>query len=302
MGGDRPLRLGWLADQRLGWSALLETAQAVERLGYDSLWMSDHFLDEQGRWFADGWTTLAAVLACVPRVEAGFLVASANLRVPMVTAQMTSTLADIGAGRFVLGLGAGGSRHEHLAAGVGFLPLDDRMAVVETTCRLVRSGVPGTVGGPRPSGLLGPGRDDARVPLLLGGGGDPMLRLAGSYADRWAIWGLPGDLAARGEILSRHAAEAGRDPGDIRRAAIVMLLPEHLRERADPSPWPAELRGGPSAVAEQLARYQQAGVEDIIVCDHGLEPAGRLAALEWFAAVMAPFHRIAVVTTALSED
>lgn len=282
------LRFGWLADQRLAWTALLDTARTVERLGYDSLWVSDHFIDERGRWFLDAWTTLGAVLACVPRVEAGLLVASNSMRSPLVTAHMTSTLTDIGAGRFVLGLGAGGSRREHLDAGVGFPRLDDRVAALDATCHMIRGTSPHDMSeaGKQPT----PNPDSPPVTLLIGGTGDRVLRVAARHADRWAVWGTPNDLAALGETLSQYAHEAGRNPYDIRRGAIVMLLPEHLPERSDPAPWPAELRGGQSGIAAQLARYQEAGVSDVIVCDYGLAPSARLAALEWLALVMAPFR------------
>lgn len=284
-GTDHRIRLGWLADQRMTWTALLDRARYVEELGYDGVWLSDHFMDEQGAWLLDGWTSLAALLAQVPRVEAGFLVASNSLRAPRVTAHMTSTLTEIGGGRFVLGLGAGGDRDEHLEAGVGFARIDERVAALESTCRMIRGTALRRV-PPAPEGHA-PGRDDPPIPLLIGGAGEAVLRIAGRYADRWIIWGGPDQLAERGKELDRSALEAGRDPREIRRGAIVMLLPEHLPEQSDPSPWPAELRGGRSAVAAQLARYRAAGVGDVIVCDYGLDPAARSAALAWFAEVVA---------------
>ena len=118
-----------------------------------------------------------------------------------------------------------------------------------------------------------------------------ILRLAGRYADRWAVWGSPAELAALGAKVHDHARRAGREPGDVRLGAIVMLLPEHLSERADGPPWPAELRGGQADIERQLARYRAAGVSDLVVCDDGVEPAARPAALEWFAAIMAAFQQ-----------
>jgi alkanesulfonate monooxygenase SsuD/methylene tetrahydromethanopterin reductase-like flavin-dependent oxidoreductase (luciferase family) len=283
-----PMRFGWLADQRLAWNALADTARSVERLGYDSLWMSDHFRDERGGWLLDAWTSLGATLACVPRIEAGLLVASDTLRPSLVTVQMAKTLTEIGAGRFVLGLGAGGSRRDHLAAGVDFPPLDDRVAALESTCRLLRSTHARDTAGT--AGRSAWHRDDSPVTLLLGGASGAILRLAGRYADRWVVWGSPDKLAALGAEVSRHARDAGREPRDVRRGAIVMLLPEHLSECADSSPWPAELRGGRVLVERQVARYRAAGVHDLVVCDYGLQPADRPAALKWFAAVMAPFQ------------
>jgi alkanesulfonate monooxygenase SsuD/methylene tetrahydromethanopterin reductase-like flavin-dependent oxidoreductase (luciferase family) len=248
--------------------------------------MSDHFRDERGGWLLDAWTSLGATLACVPRMEVGLLVASDALRPSLVTVQMARTLTEIGAGRFVLGLGTGGSRHEHLAAGVSFLPIDDRVAALESTCRLLRS-THDQVGADRSAWH----RNDSPVTLLLGGAGDAMLRLAGRYADRWAVWGSPDELAVLGAKVFRHARDAGRGPRDVRLGAIVMLLPEHLSERTHTSPWPAELRGGRPFVEQQLARYRAAGVLDLVVCDYGVEPAERPAALQWFAAIMTAFQK-----------
>jgi alkanesulfonate monooxygenase SsuD/methylene tetrahydromethanopterin reductase-like flavin-dependent oxidoreductase (luciferase family) len=135
-----------------------------------------------------------------------------------------------------------------------------------------------------------PQGDRPAIPLVLGGGGSAVLRLAGRYADRWTIWGTPGQLASKGALLSAFARDAGRRPDNVRRGAIVMLLPEHLPERSNPGLWPAELRGDKTAVAKQLTDYAAAGVNDIIVCDYGVDPAYRLPALEWFASIMAPFR------------
>lgn len=280
------LRFGWLADQRLPWRELLAFGTAAEHLGYDGIWMSDHFFNEDGRWLLDAWTALGAILARVPRIEAGLLVASHALRPPLVTLHMAATLTDIGPRRFVLGLGAGGSREEHRVAGVAFPALADRVAELESTCALLRGAGTASAGfgRGRPAG-----HQAQSAPLLIGGASDPILRLAGRYADRWAVWGTPDEMAVLGSRLSRHGQAAGRDPSDIRRGAILMLIPDHLREVADPVAWPAEMRGDQTSVSRQLARYQEAGVRDVIVCDYGLDPADRMTALEWFAGVMAAY-------------
>jgi alkanesulfonate monooxygenase SsuD/methylene tetrahydromethanopterin reductase-like flavin-dependent oxidoreductase (luciferase family) len=283
---SRHIHLGWLVDQRLDWANLLDTTERVKRLGFDSVWLSDHLTDEQGSWLLEPWTTLGALLARVPHLEAGTLVASNSLRPPLLTAHMARTLADIAPGRFVLGLGAGGSREEHLAVGVAFDDIKRRAAALRDACELIR----------RTTAAISPKADtlDGRppVPLLLGGGGDTILRLAGTLADRWAVWGTPAELAAKGAVVSAAAREAGRDPGSIRRGAIVMLLPDHLPERPNQDSWPAELRGDEQAVSAQLAEYAQAGVDDLIVCDYGIEPGCRLAALAWLASVMTSFQAI----------
>ena len=281
----RRMRLGWLAEQRLDWPGILDMTEQVERLGFDSVWLSDHLADERGGWLLDSWTTLGALLARVPRLEAGTLVASNSLRSPLLTAHMARTLADIAPGRFVLGLGAGGSREEHVAAGVTFEGIAWRVAALRDACELIRRTT--AASSPWPDAPLA-GRPP--IPLLLGGGGNAILRLAGSFADRWAIWGTPEELAAKGAAVSEAAREAGRDPAAVRRGAIVMILPDHLSKRAGQDHWPAELHGDEQAVSRQLARYADAGVEDLIVCDYGVHPGCRLAALTWLASVMFQTH------------
>lgn len=283
-----PMQFGWLADQRMPWAGLARMTKHVEQLGYDGVWLSDHLADEGGGWLLDGWTALGAILGCVPRIEAGTLVASNSLRVPLLTAHMARTLADIAPGRFVLGLGAGGSRSEHRRAGVAFANLHQRVVALQNTCEVIRH----TAVGESPWDGRAATRQEARpaIPLLLGGGSPGVLRVTGRYADRWAVWGSPAQLAMKGQLVSQFAREAGRRPEDVRRGAIVMLLPDHLPKHPNPAPWPAELRGDETAVIRQLGRYAAAGVSDIVVCDYGVDPGSRPMALEWFAGIMVQFQ------------
>jgi alkanesulfonate monooxygenase SsuD/methylene tetrahydromethanopterin reductase-like flavin-dependent oxidoreductase (luciferase family) len=281
MSGATQMQFGWLAEQRLAASELLEATRMVERLGFDSVWLSDHFADENGRWMLDPWTTLGAILASVPRITAGTLVASNTLRSPLMTAHMARTLADIAPGRFVLGLGAGGSRSEHELAGVEFDGIADRVRALGEACELIARITAGA--GPQDGREC---RGRAPIPLVIGGGGSHILRLAGRLADRWAIWGDPMQLASRGAVLSSFAFDSGRQPEDIQRSAIVMLLPEHIPERLHDEGWPGEMRGDEMQIATRLDEYAAAGVHEVIVCDYGVDPAWRAPALEWFASVM----------------
>jgi alkanesulfonate monooxygenase SsuD/methylene tetrahydromethanopterin reductase-like flavin-dependent oxidoreductase (luciferase family) len=278
------MRFGWLAEQRLPWAQLIECVELVEQLGYDGVWLSEHLSDEDGRWFLDAWTTLGAILGRIPRIEAGTLVASNSFRAPLLTAHMARTLADIAPGRFVLGLGAGGSRDEHQRVGVTFEGLDRRVAELAHACQVVRR----ATASDSPWQSTDSGRP--AIPLLLGGGGSSILRLAGQAADRWAIWGTAAELASKGSLVAEFARNAGRQPDEVRRGAIVMVLPEHLPARPVQTPWPAALRGDQAAVTRQLADYAMAGVQDIIVCDYAVESSFRPAALEWFASLMVRFH------------
>jgi alkanesulfonate monooxygenase SsuD/methylene tetrahydromethanopterin reductase-like flavin-dependent oxidoreductase (luciferase family) len=55
-----------------------------------------------------------------------------------------------------------------------------------------------------------------KIPVLIGGGGEKKtLRLVAKHADIWHSFSDLATLERKTEILRRHCAEVGRDPGDI---------------------------------------------------------------------------------------
>ena len=97
------MRLGALVLQQQPWlEARRRGAGGAARVrrGY----AADHLTHTAvaGRWWADGWTTLAAAAGVTDRLMLGTLVASAAVRSATVLARSASTLQDISGGRFVL--------------------------------------------------------------------------------------------------------------------------------------------------------------------------------------------------------
>ncbi|HEX5949579.1 MAG TPA: LLM class flavin-dependent oxidoreductase, partial [Actinomycetota bacterium] len=92
-----------------------EVATAAERLGFDSVWMSDHFFTSLERYGGDErrygslepLTTLAALAPCTERVRLGTLVLSAGFRHPSVLAKSATAIDLLSGGRLDLGVGAG---------------------------------------------------------------------------------------------------------------------------------------------------------------------------------------------------
>src|SRR5258708_11156434 len=96
-----------------------------------------------------------------------------------VLAKMAATLDIVSGGRLVLGLGAGGSQHDHEASGIPWRPLQERLEQLEDGIQLLRflwsgqegpfkSRSYGTVEGsgfPQPIQPGGP-------PILVGGHGE----------------------------------------------------------------------------------------------------------------------------------
>lgn len=215
----------------LDWAALRARAQHIERLGYESLWLDDHF------WFPtrpdeahlDAMTALTGLAATTERLVLGPLVLCQSYRSPGLLAKMAATLAQIAGGRLVLGLGAGWMEEEYRAYGYPFPPPRARLEQLAEALQVLRAlwtepratfaGVHYRVtDAPQ---LPKPGR----LPVVLGGASERVLRLAARHADGW---NLPNpawrDLAAKRRRLRELCVQVGRDPADVEVSEQVMVV------------------------------------------------------------------------------
>ena len=97
------------------WSKAVEIAQQAEALGYDSVWVYDHFNNvprPSHEAVFECWTTLAAISQLTSRVRLGQMVGCNSYRQPSVLAKITSTIDVISGGRLDWGIGAGWYENE----------------------------------------------------------------------------------------------------------------------------------------------------------------------------------------------
>lgn len=168
------------------WRAL---ARKVEDLGYATLTVSDH-LDEQVAPIA----ALMAAADATTTLRIGAMVFCNDYRHPVVLAKEAATLDALSGGRFELGLGAGWLLTDYQRAGIRLDPPGARIERLDEAIRvlkcLFRPG-PCTHHGRhyRVEGLQGTPAPVQRPhpPILVGGGGERVLRLAGREADVVAI-------------------------------------------------------------------------------------------------------------------
>jgi alkanesulfonate monooxygenase SsuD/methylene tetrahydromethanopterin reductase-like flavin-dependent oxidoreductase (luciferase family) len=209
------VQLGVLVEVEDGltWAQWRSVAATVEGLGFESLWLSDHFLTRDGddRGGIEAWTALAVAAAETRHLRLGPLVSPVTFRAPGVLARMARSLADLTQGRFELGLGAGWNEHEHARYGVPFPPARDRSDLLDLGAAQVRSLV-----------------EPRQVPLVIGGAGDRTLRTAARWADEWNMTtNQPDVVRARGARLDEYCTALGRDPATLRRSVAVGLLIGH---------------------------------------------------------------------------
>lgn len=103
------------------WDTFLRIAKEAEHLGYDSVWVSDHFISPSGRPYGlEAWTVLSAIASSTKKIRLGTYVLCNQFRHSSLLAKMASTLDNISKGRLDLGIGAGWLRDEHVAFGFGW--------------------------------------------------------------------------------------------------------------------------------------------------------------------------------------
>jgi len=220
---------GW--DPQAAWAQTLSVARGADRLGFDSIWLYDHFHTvpvASDEIVFEPFTALAALAAQTERVRIGHIVVCTGFRNPALTAKMISTLDTVSGGRAELGIGAGWKREEWLAYGYEFPSTRERLAMLadhlEIITRMLEGGdtdratyqgryarVAGAINRPKPI-------QRPRLPIMVGGNGPNVTwRLAARYADELNLDGMtPPEVAAALPVIRSRCEEIGRDPDSLR--------------------------------------------------------------------------------------
>jgi alkanesulfonate monooxygenase SsuD/methylene tetrahydromethanopterin reductase-like flavin-dependent oxidoreductase (luciferase family) len=269
------MRLGILveAEEGLDWEMWRATYTAVERLGFDSVWLSDHLESPwPGRPHGlETWTALAVAAAETHRVTLGPLVSPITFRQPPIMARMAESLDALAEGRLVLGLGLGWNADEHATAGVPFPSVADRARLLAEGIKRIRCELNGR-----------------HIPVLVGGGGQrSTLPVVARLADEWNV---TTGSAVQYRTMSGHldalCRDLGRDPHEIRRSVATGILigrdaydlaaraermracvqpladTENVEEAARRMGW---LVGTPETVAAGLSELRDAGVDRVML-------------------------------------
>ena len=214
---------GWPA--RRAWERTVQIAQLAERLGYDHLWVYDHFETVPRREPAhmfEAFTTLAALSQVTSTIRLGQLVTCVWYRNVGLLAKEAACIDVFSNGRLILGLGAGWYEREYQAYGYEFLPAIDRIAALDEAVPLVRRLWTEDVVGHegrffRFDGALCDPKPVQQLPeVWIGGGGERhTLRVAAKHADKtnWQV-GLD-EFIHKTRVLAKHCEEIGRDPSEI---------------------------------------------------------------------------------------
>jgi alkanesulfonate monooxygenase SsuD/methylene tetrahydromethanopterin reductase-like flavin-dependent oxidoreductase (luciferase family) len=278
-------------------------AQRAEALGYDAVWVSDHFFYSFARYGAgdepipalEALTTMAALAAVTDRVRIGVLVLCAAFRHPALVAKAAATIDGISRGRVEIGLGAGWFAQEFEAFGMGFGSIGERFDALEDALAITAGLFAGTdpmtheghVWSLR-GGRLTPSPVQAPIPVWAGGKGGPrLLRAAARHASGWnVVWRMAPRAYAEAVGRVREAcADATRDPATFGRSVGLYGIAGRTEDEARQAferaraafpgdamrdetwdSWRADtLSGSIEQVRERAGAFARLGVSELIV-------------------------------------
>jgi probable F420-dependent oxidoreductase len=252
--------------------AIDAAAATAERLGWDSVWTTDHVLVDSSDEASDYRTTfdviqtLAWVGARYPTIGLGTSVIVVPQRNAVVLAKELATLDSLSGGRVVAGIGVGWSEREFENLGMA-----DRFAVrgayVEETIALWRhlwagSGEPFAgrfhqvtdyVFGPLPV-------QGGALPIWIGGRAEAALSRAGRLADGYHSSSTSPESYGKRIPVIRAAAEAAGRPMPTLSARVRVELDAPVRS-AEPRPY--AMRGSDGDLAAEVAKWAEVGIDHL---------------------------------------
>ena len=261
-------------------STLARVVQTADDVGFDSIWVMDHFFQIRGEGppeapMLDGQTALGFMAAHSKRARIGLMVGGIHYRSPGLWIKATTTLDVLSGGRAWFGIGAAWNEYESRALGWQFPPLRERFGMLEETLQMAHamwSGGSGTqerfdgkhVTATRllnsPQSVSRP-----RVPIMIGGGGErKTLRLVAQYADASNVFGNPDTLRHKYAVLREHCERLGRPYEEIERSVFKGVDLE---------------RDSPDQIVDRWGALAEAGAQHVIFSVRGVHDTSRLERL-----------------------
>ncbi|MFI6368076.1 TIGR03621 family F420-dependent LLM class oxidoreductase [Nocardia sp. NPDC050630] len=245
-----------------------DKARQAEDLGYDVIQVPDHL------GMTSPFPTLVAMAEATNRVHVGTMVLNAGFYRPALLARDVASVDQLTDGRFEFGLGAGPdfAKPEFEAAGLPFPGGRQRIENLRATIGEIRT-------------LFGNGHQPPvhrRIPLLVAGRGDRLVRVAAEHADTVSLAGVPvsadiesekaGTVALAQRVEFVRAAAGERFP-DLEVGLMLQAVDVHghaetdlsLPRRFNPDLSDAQLRylpgvlhGSAHSIADTLRHYRDA--------------------------------------------
>jgi alkanesulfonate monooxygenase SsuD/methylene tetrahydromethanopterin reductase-like flavin-dependent oxidoreductase (luciferase family) len=266
-----------------------DIALKSEELGFNSIWVNEHVTSPTDHELVDSKfyepvTLLSSLASLTTKISLGTAIVILPFRDPFIISKEICTLSELSGNRFVFGVGPGRFEREYTTQGKNW---NERVRILDEQIRLIReltSGKSVDFAGKyysckdfsiRPS--------NEGIPVVLGGSGPLAIRRAARICDGI----MPGHITISDAGIIRDSITVELSSGAANPRAKpfkfyseIILSIDNDRERAKSKfysntyvkrvPYATDLSnkaliGTPQDIAEKIARYEEAGVEELIL-------------------------------------
>ncbi len=267
-----------------GPDTLIEAASSAEALGFDAVWSADRvvtpwkintsypysenqeFIVPPDRPFLDSLTCLAFLAGCTKSITLGISVLVLPYRHPLYWARVAVSIERLSRGRLIMGVGVGWMEEEFASLGISFNDrgrmTDEHLQIISKLWAEEHSSFDGTYYRFQDLAFYPKPLQQPRIPIWVGGEGIQAQRRTAKYGDAWFPYFVQithQELKAGYDTVLKLAAEAGRDPGQIRLACC-----RPIEVTRNPMPQDeSRLRGNPEQLVEALRTYRKIGVDHL---------------------------------------
>lgn len=217
------------------WSTILGVANQAERLGFESVWVYDHFhtVPEPTQEVTyEAWTLMAALAATTNTIRLGQMCTCNGYRSPSYLAKVAASIDVISGGRLEMGIGGGWYEHEYNAYGYPFPKPSIRLGELDEAVQIMKlmwteaeasfDGKHYTIDAAicQPKPIQNP-----HVPLWIAGGGEQLtLRTAAKYADYTNFGSTVETFTHKKSVLEAHCERIGRDASGITMSSSLNVI------------------------------------------------------------------------------
>jgi F420-dependent oxidoreductase-like protein len=222
-------------DKNDQWQTILDAANKIEALNYESIWVYDHFhtvpKPTQDPTY-ECWTLMSALSQTTEKVRLGQMCTCNSYRNPSYLTKVASNIDVMSNGRLEYAIGAGWYDHEYKAYGYEYPSDGERLKMLEESLIIYKLmtteeepkfegkyySIDGAINQPKPIQQPYP-------PLWVCGGGEKVtLKLLAKYGD-YGNWDVDVEgFIHKSNVLKQHCENEGRDYSEIGRTLHTNVL------------------------------------------------------------------------------
>lgn len=274
-----------IAQEGLDYPSLKRIALGCEKLGFDSIWLYDHFYPLSPplhQSILESWTALTALALETRAIRLGTLVTCNLFRHPSVLAKMSATIDIISGGRLEFGIGAGWYKEECLAYGIQFPKASVRIRRLKESVQIIKKmwtegrldfegryyRIRDAICEPKPVQKPHP-------PVWIGGKGEKLLLKVVAELGDYCNFSFctPDEFRHKTEVLDKYCLSVGREISKVKKSlysnVLIAVTERKVKRMIEKFAWKEvstteyvkrNIIGTPKQVSEGIEQYVDEGV------------------------------------------